>query len=493
MRSNRPEGKTFQITALEEDRNKHARIEQGINVDAATPYILPSLGKPERPINLNVKVWYRELPAGLVATVGWHAPYGKPVFSYRIEFTDARGERTFLKSQRQQSIDIPLESINLGPYKVHIASEDAFGVRSGFVTKDFQVGADILYPASVEAFRLRVLETQAHLTWKKGAAHISHYHIRYLPSGSDGGWNEAVDINKDVFGRSATVPALIGTYLIKAVSIFGFYSKTASIVTSNTIALQNFNVVKAINAHPVFEGQKTDGLAVSNGNLELFSKTPISEWPSLSEVFSIGYYGGVPSSAEFVLKEIVDLGAVYTSRLTADLRGFGHRVTDTMANWPTLDKLESLAGASGDQWDLSLEMRMTDDDPNGDSTNWGEWEPFLIGDYSARAFQFRLMFFSYDPSVSIMVKVLSIKVDMPDRTENAADVHCPDAGIYVPFDPPFMERPTILINGQELPSGARSVRTNVTRSGFHQRFVDQSGKGIVCSFDYSATGFGRAY
>lgn len=53
---------------------------------------------------------------------------------------------------------------------------------------------------------------------------------------------------------------------------------------------------------------------------------------------------------------------------------------------------------------------------------------------------------------------------------------CSAGGLYVSFDPLFRATPAVAANGQELPTGARSVRSSVTRSGFISRSSIQRGR-----------------
>lgn len=490
--SNTPEKHLFNIVALEDDPAKYDRVELGINVDAESPYLLPDLNAaPPRPVDLQVAVWYREQPAGLVATVSWSTENGQPATSYRVEFTNERGKRHYIRDVREQTIDIPLRGSKRGPYKVHVASENAFGTRSGYANRQFSVGNNVLVPDPVSGFRIRILGDRAQLTWDKGKAVVSHYHIRHLPPGSIGGWNEAVDIDRDVPIRSAMVPALPGTYLIKAVSVFGQYSPTATMAAASSLALSHFNVVKDLVAEPDFPGSRGAGLMEVDGTLQLLSDSPIGGWPSLSAVTALGHYGGIEANAVYGMAELVDLGDVYTSRLSASMQGYGALVSDRMLDWASLAALDNLAQVTDDLWSIELQVRHTDDSPSSGGAAWTDWETFYVGDYVARGFQFRVLFNSNDPAVSIVLNELRVKVDMPDRIAEGADIVCPAAGAQVTFNPPFMERPAIAVDGQELPSGARSIRTNVTRSGFHQQFVDQSGAGVACSFDWVAKGYGR--
>ncbi|WP_189799516.1 host specificity protein J [Tateyamaria sp. syn59] len=490
--SNRPKKHLFGIIALEDDPNKFARIEQGIRVDDTAPYILPSLGRPSVTRALDVRTWFRASPTGLVATISWQSPITGAALSYRVAFTDADGQRRILPDTPMQSVDIALEGTQEGPYRVEVAAVNtATGVASDFVPKLFRLSADLIYPADVTGLRIKVIGDYAQLTWDAGGPSVAHYHVRHLATGSGDGWQQAVDVEVDVPGRSVTVPSLPGRFLVKAVSVFGTASRNAVSVENTSMSLQHFNVVKTITEAPHWPGLKSPGMAAVSGSLGLYSDAPIQTWSNLQDVRRIGFEGGAVSAGEYLVSEQVDLTDVYTSRLSAQLQAFGYLVDDAMAGWSSLSILDNLTRVDDDAWSVRLQVSVTSEDPSDPAATWSDWADFYVGDYVARGFRFRLLMNSNDPVVSIRINALSLLIDMPDRIEAGDDVECPPTGVYVAFLPPFRERPAIAVDGQELPSGARSIRTQVTREGFHQRFVDPSGTGVACSFDWVAKGYGR--
>ena len=327
-------------------------------------------------------------------------------------------------------------------------------------------------PDDVPDFRIRVVGDQAHLTWGAAGPAAAHYHLKFLAHGLTGGWTRAVDLATDVTGRNAIVPAVRGQYMIRGVAVTGLLSAEAAVVESNSAALDALNVVLSLPQHPTWAGTKGRGLGVVDNDLQLH---PL-----------------VAFSSTYDFPAASDLGAVYTSRLTARLAGYGYSTTNTLASWPPLAQVGPLSGAAPDAATLILMMQTTRDDPAAAGAVWSDWRPFVIADYDARAFRFRLDLRTTAPSVAVRVTELTVSIDMPDRVEGGEDIECPAAGVRINFSPPFRARPAIAVDGQELPSGARSVRTEVSRAGFHQRFVDADGDGIECSFDWVAKGYGRA-
>jgi hypothetical protein len=361
-----------------------------------------------------------------------------------------------------------------GQFLLKVRSVDKAGKLSAATVE--AVAREVLetVPKNVSSFQIRILGDQAHLSWSVQGVSVSHYHIRYLPPDDERGWDEATDIERDVDGANVTVPALPGRYLIKAVSIFREYSPQASEILSTISFLEGYNVVREVALHPAFTGTLDVGLARVAGGVQ----------------FTLDA-GETSGTAVFTSDVTDDLGAALTSRVTANLDGFGVDAGELWNDWGTWDEVESWAGSVDGQWRIQLQISTTVDDPDDVATTWSEWSDFLISDYLARAFKFRVIFTSHSPDVQVLIRGLSIKIDVPDRIVSGDDIACPAAGMFVPFAPPFLARPAVAVDGQGLPSGAESVRTQHDANGFHQRFLDASGNGVACTFDYIAKGYGR--
>ncbi|XAT57843.1 hypothetical protein GN241_11010 [Rhodobacteraceae bacterium IMCC1335] len=365
----------------------------------------------------------------------------------------------------------------VGTYALSIYAKDRQGRLSAPAVETIYRSAALTVPSAVEGFAINVVEQQAFLTWTALLeVLVSHYHVRFLADGLDGGWDRAVDVETQVRGGSLVAPALKGRYLIKAVSIFGQASVDARVVESDIDPLAYYNAVLLVSEGPDYTGSKGAGLVADVVSLKL----PES-----------GLQGG--AEADYAFAQEVDLGEVYTSRLTFTLQAYGYRSDNLIGNWSSLASVQSLSGVDADSnlaW-VEISVRTTSDDPASPSAVWSDWKPLRIGEYVARGYQFKLRLVSTDPNVGVRVDRADVQIDMPDRNLSARDVNCPSGGVSISFDPPFKEIPAIFVNGQGLPTGAVSVQSAVTRSGFHQKFTDKDGNDIAASFDWQAVGFGR--
>ena len=63
---------------------------------------------------------------------------------------------------------------------------------------------------------------------------------------------------------------------------------------------------------------------------------------------------------------------------------------------------------------MRLQVSTTSADPALEQ--WSAWQEFVMGDYTARAFKWRLVMQSFNPKIAPQATELAITVDMPDRT-----------------------------------------------------------------------------
>jgi putative tail protein len=450
------------------------------------------VGVPLAPVIDGVRLSAVPSPARVIASVDVSHPVPASVASYSVTVVSPLGVRVSLQGGASAAFDFTLDPSVPGSYGVFVTAYGFTGEAADIAEADFVFSRDILVPDPVAGFRSRIMGDLAYLTWNAGGDLVDHYYIRHLAPGAGEGWGQAVDIERDLVGRTAAVPALPGSYLIKAVSPFGYASADATVITSATSSLSAINVVKTLAESPAFPGAKTNGLAVSDGALRTMSVVPLSSWGAISDVAVIGTFGGVVSSGIYSVSEIVDLTEVYSVRLSARVSGYGFLLDNLISGWDPMSELESLSTISDDSWEIILRVRTTPDDPASGAAVWTLWDEFYVGDYVARGFEFEVDLISKAAAVSVRMTDLSITIDMPDRVEAGDDVACPPGGVFVSFDPPFRERPAIAVDGQGLPSGAQSVRSNVSRAGFHQKFVNAAGADLSCSFDWVSKGYGRA-
>ena len=159
---------------------------------------------------------------------------------------------------------------------------------------------------------------------------------------------------------------------------------------------------------------------------------------------------------------------MFTSRVTSDLAVY---TTDVGTTFDTASGLFDSNSGKFDGGDVSdadvqLQVSTTSDDPSIPNPLWDSWTPFNIGDYSARAYKFRLKLFTADPNHNIVVTKLRTTIDMPDRTARAYNISTVSGIKDVVFDQDFKTGPSVGLTVSDLSTGDYWNLTNQNNSGF---------------------------
>lgn len=354
-------------------------------------------------------------------------------------------------------------------------------------------------PADVTDFRIATLGDNSTLTWTPILGTAITYQIRFSPLLTGVTWNTATPLFPSLSGSSVQVPTAVGTYLIKAQRPNGFASANATLIVAAIAALQGFNAVDVITESPTFPGAKTD-VEVVGSELRLLPSETIADWVTLSAVTSMLGDGGHALSVfgTYEFDGSVDLGDVYTSRISAAVEAYGLDFsTSFLSTWQRLSDIAALDTANPDDWEVTLEYRSS-----LDMAIWTDWQQFYVGDVTARAFEFRLQLYgrpvmdlengvAYSLTTPSVIS-LAVNVDMPDRVIGGNDIAVTGAGLTVPFDPPFLSLKGFAINAQNMATGDYATVTAKDETGFHIIFKNAAGTGVARTFDYSAVGYGLA-
>ena len=137
-----------------------------------------------------------------------------------------------------------LNVIDDASYDVRVKAINTFNVSSSFISASRKIIGATETPADIDDLSVSLVgSNQMELSWSPVAdLDISWYEIRYQNVLSGATWNESTPLTKVVRRKSntATINAITGSFLIKAVDKLGNASANASIVTTNISGLNNF-------------------------------------------------------------------------------------------------------------------------------------------------------------------------------------------------------------------------------------------------------------
>ncbi|MEM7445064.1 MAG: phage tail protein, partial [Pseudomonadota bacterium] len=471
------EGHIFEITGLLHDPTKYARVEQGIVLDQPSFSALPT-GPIGKPTNLSHSEYlYKPATTVLSAvTFSWSAPNDSRVSFYEVESKPPGGPAggVWRQERSTESLSVDIEGTDDGEWSFRVRSVSQGGRKSAWTEYTATLSALGGLPPDVENFRIKVVGAIATLSWDPvDDLRDIHYRIKRSPRTNNPGWGEAVVIEQRVEGTIVQIGSNSGTFLIKAFTDTELQSANAASITSTIGAVEGLNVVETLAEDPGFVGAKTDTAVVSN-QLRLAEQSP--------DVFHpFGTYNFAGAT---------DLGAVYTSRVSANIDASGFNSQNVIVSWVPLSAVENMSGTQADEWDVEVFVRYTSDDP-ATSPTWSEWQPLVIGDYTARGFEFYAALAGISTNISPSILTLEAQVDMPDRIEAGDDIVIPAAGQRIDFTPPFRVLSGLGTAAQDMDTGDRIAITNKSRTGFDVRFFNSGGTGVQRTLDYVAKGYGK--
>ncbi len=373
--------------------------------------------------------------------------------------------------------------------------------RSSFVSIQHQVVGKTEPPEDVTNFSVNIIGTEAHLSWTPVTdLDLSHYRIRHCRETSGGTYANSVDLADKVSRPANTVivPAMTGTYFIKAVDKVGNPSRNAVSKVAIIENIKGLNLVATSTQSPSFTGSKTNTIVVDNklqlGTSNLFDSVS-GNFDDASGLFDAGV-GNIASSGTYEFDTHIDLGSVYTSRVTANMN---------VANFSSVDLFDSATGnfddrdgdfdgdpSEFDDTNSELLVATTEGDPSGSPT-YTDFRKFFVGDYKARAFKFKVQMTSTKGTATHQISALSVTVDMPDRVVAEADIvsGTSASGKAVTYSPAFKVLQGVGISAQNLTSGDYYAITNKSATGFTIEFFNSSNATVSRTFDYVARGYGE--
>ena len=125
-----------------------------------------------------------------------------------------------------------------------------------------------------------------------------------------------------------------------------------------------------------------------------------------------------------------------------------------------------------------------------DNSTYTDFRNFVIGEYEARYFKFKVVLTSRDLASTPVVSAVTVTVDMQDRIFSGNDIISGTSTKSVTFTNPFKSGNYALgITGQSMATGDYFTVSNKTINGFDVAFLNSSDSGVSKTFDFIAKGF----
>ena len=370
------------------------------------------------------------------------------------------------------------------------------GVSSTYVSAQRKIVGAIEPPSDVTDFSCNILGQEAHLSWTQiPDLDLAFYQIRYstLTDGT-GEWANSVSLIEKVSrpATSISTVARAGTYLIKAFDKLGNASSNATAIISNVTDVINHNAVATQSEHPTFAGTLTNTVitddAIELDSSELFDSAQGNFDDETTRFFDSGVANAdFFASGNYLFADVIDIGAKHTARITASLTQTSDNPDDLFDNKTGLfDSASSnFDGDTPANANAHIEVATSDD-----NVTYTAFQNFVIGDYTARYFKFRVVLISRDGASTPRVSAVTVTIDMPDRIFSGNDIVSGAGTKTVTFTNPYKTvNYAIGITGQGMATGDFFLVENKTINGFDVTFKNSSNTAISKTFDFIAQGF----
>jgi hypothetical protein len=458
---------------LEEHQDNFYTWEEKGEAPTIADTILPNPFSVTAPVSVTLDDQLIEYSDGVVITaldVTIGASLDNFVDYYQVEYKLSTDTDYLIAGQVTGLFHRILNVVDGLIYNVRVKAFNTLGVGSTYTSASRTIIGGTALPSDVEDFACNIVGQDAHLSWKQiPDLDLAYYAIRFSTATTGATWINSVTLVEKVArpATSITVPARVGSYLIKAVDKAGNLSINEAIISTSLLAVGNFNAVTTQTESPTFTGSKTN-LTLSGGELRLTS---------------------LASEGVYLFSAPIDLGGTFTSRITATITQYAEDPTDLFDSGRgfTLfdDATGSFDGNAPAFTNSHLEIATS-----ADNITYTSFRNFVVGDYTARYYKFKMRLTSLDGVSTPVITALSVTVDMPDRIFSGNDITSGTGTYSVTFTLPFYSANyAVGITAQGMATGDFFELTSKTTSGFSVAFKNSSGTGISKTFDYIAKGY----
>ena len=483
---------------LIEHQNSHYTWASKIEVAATPSTNLPNPFTIQPPASVTLSdqlIQYNDGTVIVALDITLGASPNSFVDYYQVEYKLNADANYIIYAQGSGLTHRVLNVIDQEVYDVRVKSFSAFGTSSTYTSAQRTILGAIAPPSDCTDFSCNIIGQEAHLGWTAvGDLDLAFYSLRYSNvTNGTATWQNSVSLVEKISrpATSISVPALTGTFLIKAVDKLGNFSSNETAIISNVTSTLNFNAVETINEHPNFTGTKTQVIE-SDDTLRLDSSELFDSATGNFDTPTTFFDSGVTTAdlyatGNYQFANVIDVGATHTVRVTASITQTAENIDDLFdSRTGTFDDgASNFDGDSPANCNAHIEIATSTD-----NITYTAFRNFVIGDYTARYLKFKLVMTSSDLSSTPVVSVLSVTVDMPDRIFSGNDITSGAGTFNVIFTTPFKSvNYAVGVTGENLNSGDFFVVDTKTINGFNLTFKNSSNTAVSRVFDYIAKGF----
>ena len=415
---------------------------------------------------------------------------------YQVEYKLSTDSDFIIYAQGSGLNHRVLNVIDQQTYDVRVKAVSTAGISSTYVSAQRKIIGAIAPPSDVTDFSCNVSGQEAHLSWEAVTdLDLAYYNLRFSEA-VDGtaDWQNSVALVEKISrpATSISVPARQGTYLIKAVDKLGNFSSNATAIISNVTSALNFNTIATQSEHPAFSGTLTNTV-ISDSAIELDSSELFDSASGDFDTETVRFFDSGVANADFLstgnyeFANVIDIGAKHTARITASLTQTSDNPDDLFDNRSGNfdDASSNFDGDTPANCNAHLEIATSDD-----NSSYTDFRGFVIGEYEARYFKFRVVLISRDNASTPVVSAVTVTIDMQDRIFSDNDVVSGTSTKSITFTKPFKTvNYAVGVTAQGMATGDYFTVSNKATTGFDVAFFNSSNSGVSKTFDFIAKGF----
>ena len=397
-------------------------------------------------------------------------------------------------------------------YNVRARAINSLGYKSSFVTEDhFVVGASDP-PANVSGVSIDYQVDTAVLRWTPSTdLDLAYYEVRYNPLTSSSNTQAAFNNSVILFDKVAPptnqvlVPLKAGTFYVSAFDLLGHQSTNllangnfdTGILTIGTISsVAGATTVSTITESTAFTGTTTN--TVSTGNSLILDSNGNFDDASGNFDDAVGLFdagSGVVSSGEYAFANQFSLTGKFEGRvdstMTVNFLDYINNFDSYGQGTALFDTAQGLFDSAGSVTNCNAKLQISTSDDNSTYTGFTD---FIAGNYAFRFAKFKVLLSSGIASQTPEITALQVFLQMRERTDTGSNIASGTdaAGKTVTFGTAFFAEPSVTIAAQNLATGDFFTITSKSATAFTIEFFNSSGSTIDRTFDYVATGQGKA-
>ena len=484
---------TFTITALLHDSNKYAAIEDDEELPPRSISTLTETKEPPAAMTFQEKIVAVNNKAISKIIVSWQPVVGATSYQFQYRRNNENYTNITVTSN-----DYVIENGDVGTYNFRVFSINALGVPSvAPLEEQFIAAGKTAPPQDVQGLTLEPVDGKlVRLKWTKtteiDVVHGGFTHIRHSPATSGADFGSAQDLVDAVSGATTevTVPALVGTYVLKYTDDSGNFSENdASVTVSIPSQLTELSIIQQ-RENPNFTGAKSN-TTVSNNKLKLQTLT-------------------ATSTGTYDFANVVDLGSSYSLGIKRIITSLGINTSDLLdSRTGNVDDYDSWDGSVVNQTNCKLSVATS-----LDNSTFTDFQDFSQANFVGRYFKFKATLASTNIAQNIEVSILGFDAFFDLRTETSAinpaatngviSSGTSNSGKNISFVNNFFTGtsaiggsssrylPSIQVVPTDMAVNETFAITSISSSGFNVKFTNSSGTVISRNFTFSATGFGKS-